>query len=513
MCFKKNAFSYVCWGLMILFVGAIVSYWGMAAAQLFANGNFLVAIGICALFFTVVFLIFQLIGRMLKYTTVLNSQYINSNISLVEELIIISLLLVAFYTVRVYLLSVLTVDTGYFNLAMITETGKLASANVQGSTYYYCMLLHGCFKMFGNHIIVGIWLQITLQAISTVLFYMAVRTLGGKVAAILFLIIASFSSSAIDAGLSYSPQMLYLCLFGLVFYLGTIYLCKVGNALNTVKMWICTVCLGLAIGFVCYVDVTGLVLLLLAICVCTVKCDFYWSRHRYLHFGGILLSAVVMFLLSVLMDALLCGSKFGNILNAWMTVYGKWSLNIELIAKNYSREFMILPIFIALGIFAFWRRKKEEFFTPYIIMTVGMAVLFFAGVTGENMDGNFLLYLLMAALAGISVSELFYTSEMPVMKEDVAEVDTEETLPVIKEEVWTEQKEVVTVMVNEVEKEEEAKDMEKRFERKQEENNKIENPLPIPKKKEKKIMDFAFQPNSFEMMYDIRVSDKDDFDV
>jgi hypothetical protein len=102
---------------------------------------------------------------------------------------------------------------------------------------------------------------------------------------------------------------------------------------------------------------------------------------------------------------------------------------------------------------------------------------------------------------------------MPVMKEDIAEVDTEETLPVIKEEVWTEQKEVVTVMVNEVEKEEEAKDMEKRFKRKQEENNKIENPLPIPKKKEKKIMDFAFQPNSFEMMYDIRVSDKDDFDV
>lgn len=521
MCFKKNAFSYFCWGLMILMVGAIVSYWGMLASQLFAKGNFLVAVGCCALFFGAVYLIYLLVGVVLKYTTVVNSHYINNNTSVIEELIIVSLLMVAFLTVRVYLLSILTVDTAYYNAVQVAGDGKLSTLFVQGSTYYYCTLLHSCFKLFGNHIVIGVWLQIILQVISVLLFYMAIRTLGGKVAAILYLTVVCFSSTSIDAGLEYSPQMLYLCLFGLVFYLCTIYLSKVGESLNSVKMWICTVCLGLAIGFVCYVDVTGIVLLLLMICLCTVKCDWFWARYRYLHMGGIFLAAVAMFLLTIFADAMLCGAKFGNVLNAWFAVYSDFSVNIGDIVKKYSREFIILPTFIALGIFSFWRRKKEQYFAPFIIMVTGMSLLYFLGVPGQNMDGNYLLYLLMTALAGISVSELFYGPELLVVKansEEAEVVEVTEAKPEIEkivenEEFKTASREEAPVTAEVVEKEMEETEMEKRFERKQEETNKIENPLPIPKKKEKKIMDYAFQPESFEMMYDIRVSEKDDFDV
>ncbi len=521
MCFKKNAFSYFCWGLMILLVGAIVSCWGMIAAQLFAKGNFLVAVGCCALFFGAVFLIYLLVGVVLKYTTVVNSHYINSNTSVVEELIMVSLLIVAFFTIRVYLLSILSVDTAYYDALQITGDGKVSTLFVQGSTYYYCSLLHSCFKLFGNHLVVGVWLQIILQVISTLLFYMAVRMLGGKVAAILFLIVVCLSSTAIDAGLEYSPQMLYLCLFGLVFYLCTIYLNRVGEALNSLKTWIYTVCLGLAIGFVCYVDVTGVILLLLMLCLCTVKCDWFWAKYRYLHMGGIVLAAVVMFFLTILTDAMVCGAKFGNVLNAWFTVYSDLAVNMGDIAKNNSREFIVLPTLIALGIFSFWRRKQEQYFAPFIIMAAGMALLYFTGVPGQNMDGNYLFYLLMTALAGISVSELFYGHELLVAKTEaeeyeaveVMEVHTEMGKIVENEEAKAASGEEATVTVEVVEKEEGATEMEKRFGRKQEENNKIENPLPIPKKKEKKIMDYAFQPESFEMMYDIRVSEKDDFDV
>lgn len=527
MCFKKNAFSYFCWGLMILLVGAIVSYWGMLASQLFAKGNFLVAVGCCALFLGAVYLIYLLVGVVLKYTTVVNSHYINSNTSVVEEMIIVSLLMVAFLTVRVYLLSILTVDTAYYNAVQVAGDGELSTLFVQGSTYYYCTLLHSCFKLFGNHIVIGVWLQIILQVISVLLFYMAVRTLGGKVAAILFLIVVCFSSTSIDAGLEYSPQMLYLCLFGLVFYLCTLYLSKVGESLNSVKTWIYTVCLGLAIGFVCYVDVTGILLLLLMVCLCSVKCDWFWEKYRYLHMGGIFLAAVVMFFLAIFTDALLSGAKFGNVLNAWFTIYSDFSVNIGDIAQKYSREFIILPTFIALGIFSFWRRKKEQSMAPFIIMVAGMSMLYFAGVPGQNMDGNYLLYLLMTALAGISVSELFYGQEISVMKPQTLSEEIEDLEDVVikqpKSEVQdTESKNAKFVTVSQeknsvnvdvVEEQKEESEMEKRFGRKQEETNKIENPLPIPKKKEKKIMDYAFQPESFEMMYDIRVSEKDDFDV
>lgn len=508
MCFKKNAFSYFCWGLMILLVGAIAAYWGMVASQLFANGNILLAIGGCALFFALVFAIYLLIGVLLKYTTVLNTQHINNNISVIEELIIVSLLMVAFYTVRTYLLPILTVDTAYFNVAQITEGGNISTRFVQGSTYYYCMLLHFCFKVFGNHLIVGVWLQMILQAICSLLFYLAIRKLGGKVTAILFLIIVSFSSTTIDAGMTYSPQMLYLSLFGLVFYLCTLYLGKIGSALNTVKMWVCTVCLGMCIGFVCYVDVTGVLLLLLMSCICMVHCDRYWTRHRYLHMGALFGSAILMFLLMIFLDACICGSKFSAVLNAWFAVYSDLSVNIGEIAKNYSREFIVLPILIALGIYAFFRRKEEQCYAPFILLVVGMTVLYFTGVPGQNMDGNYLLYLLMTALAGVSVSELFYAPATDMVPNNETVEERQE-----KEEVELPKGEAVSATVKTAEKEKETTDMEKRVERKPEENNKIENPLPIPKKKEKKVMDYAYQPKPFEMMFDIRVSDKDDFDI
>lgn len=527
MCFKKNAFSYVCWGMMILLAAAIVSYWGMVAAQLVFNGNLFVVIAGTAVFFATVYFIYLLTGVIQRYTKVLDSYYINERISAVEEMVVVGILLVFFFAVRIYLLSVMTVDVGYFNIAHITEEGTVATRFAQGSVYYYSMLLHACFKVFGNHLIVGVWLQIILQTISSVLFYMAVRTLGGKVAALFFLIVACFSSTAIDAGLSYSPQMLYLCIFGLVFYLCAIYLQKAGNALNSVKTWIGSVCLGLAIGFVCYVDVTGILLLLLVACICMVKCNVFLSGYRYLHLGAVILSAIIMFFLAVFLDAVLSGAKFGDILNAWLTIYAKLSVNIDAIAKNHSREFIVLPIFISLGIFAFWKRKKEQCFAPFIIMTFGVALLYFLGITDQNMDGSFLLYLLMTALAGISISELFYTPEMSVPKFHTAEDDvdfilnmdenkeTVESMPdtVIQDEEVPDTMEEVPFTVNRVENEKETNDMEKRFGRKKEENNMIENPLPVPKKKEKKVMDFAFQPEPFEMMYDIRVSEKDDFDV
>ena len=41
----------------------------------------------------------------------------------------------------------------------------------------------------------------------------------------------------------------------------------------------------------------------------------------------------------------------------------------------------------------------------------------------------------------------------------------------------------------------------------------IENPLPLPKKHVKKVMDYKFEPEEHLMKYDIEVSDDDDFDL
>jgi hypothetical protein len=41
----------------------------------------------------------------------------------------------------------------------------------------------------------------------------------------------------------------------------------------------------------------------------------------------------------------------------------------------------------------------------------------------------------------------------------------------------------------------------------------LENPLPLPKKHEKRTMEYAFEPKEEQLKYDIIIPDYDDFDV
>ena len=87
-----------------------------------------------------------------------------------------------------------SVDLTYFNLAQVRENGSIPVQFVQGSVYYYCALLHGVFRIFGNHPEVGIYLQIVLQIISSLFLYLGVRKLSGKICAMLVLLFMCFSS-------------------------------------------------------------------------------------------------------------------------------------------------------------------------------------------------------------------------------------------------------------------------------------------------------------------------------
>ncbi len=507
MCLKKNAFSYVCWALMLLFMGAIIAFWSSIASEMWAKGSIFATIGFVLGFFIIAFLVYLLTGILLKHCKTLNTDYLNENTSIVEELIIVCLLMVVFFTVRIYLMSIVTIDTSYFDIAKVTESGDVTIQFVQGSAYYYSMLLHVVFKLFGNHLILGVWLQVILQAAGSLLLYYAVRQLIGRIVALLLLVVLCLSSTAIDAGLTYSPQMLYLCIFALAFCLCTDYLKRSCTNDNSVYKWIYTVIVGFAIGFTCYVDITGVLLFVLLLSICMVDREPGNASLWYLRFMAIIGSAAAMFFAMIFVDSLLSGSTFMRVLHAWWVVYSDVGLHLEALTVEHSREFLLLPIFASLGIFSFWRRKDSQRFATGILLVVGMAVLYFCGVTGQHMDGGYLLFIFMIMLVGISVSELFCISDITVDEADCEEILTEadmhnsgsnstEYLPVI------ETKSEERVENNLLKKEQPQKD-----------DNKIENPLPVPKKKERKAMDYAFQPKMSQMMFDIRVSDKDDFDI
>ena len=501
MSLKKNALSYIIWVIMLLFTGAGVAFLGLVATRLLVGESILAAVGMIAGFFVILFLLYLLTGYLSSQLDL--SRFVNkySQAALFVEGVFIGLCISAGVALRIYLMPYAGEEAAYFEAAKVTAQGSISVQSVQGSVYYYCMLLHGLLRVFGNRWIVGIWLQICLQMIFALFMYFSIRRMTGKLPAILVLLFICLAPVSVSVGITYSPQMLYLCIFGLIFLLLADYMCRSAGSIHSIRMWIYTIVLGVLIGFLTYVDVTGILLLLPLVCIGMVNGTVGRAMVSFLRFVVILLVTAGTFAGMILTDALLSGSAFLRVLNAWYVTYSSINLNLSILTEEKQMELLLLLILVFIGVFSFWRRKKEEVFTPYILLVIGMCALYLTGITVENMNGSYLLYVLLAALAGVAVSELFYRGK----KEKTEKVASEEET--IKKETPE------TVNENDLkEKKMEIIDLEKN-ERTTTDNKKIENPLPVPKKRERKGMDYAFTPKPSEMNYDIRVSDTDDFDI
>ena len=207
-----------------------------------------------------------------------------------------------------------------------------------------------------------------------------------------------------------------------------------------------------------------------------VKRSEYTTVWNYRFVVGMVVAFATLFIV-LFVDSVLSHCSVGNILNAWGILYGNIGFDLEVLVNRLNADFILLVVLSCVGCFSFWRRANTERFTPFILMAIGMGILVFGGITTDNMSGIYLLYILMAMLASVSVTELFCA-------EDMVKVRTEKS----KE--------------TEVVEDDKIKQIE--F---------IENPLPVPKKHVRKTMDYAFIPEESQMKYDIQVSDNDDYDL
>ena len=106
------------------------------------------------------------------------------------------------------------------------------------------------------------------------------------------------------------------------------------------------------------------------------------------------------------------------------------------------------------------------------------------------MDCMGLLVLFYSIMAGIGISESLYRNREPAY-ENIS-------LPV-KEEAEMKQPQ---------------KGIPNGQERKQEDSSRyIENPLPLPKRHERRTLSYGYEPGEDEMYYDLEVPDEDDFDL
>ena len=376
-------------------------------------------------------------------------------------------------------------DIVYFQAAMVAE-GQSIPQVVHGATYIYLQLLHLSLLFLGNKLIAAVGLQVGLQLLAIVLIYVAVRKLSGRVAALVMAAFLLLSPNMLLNAVTLSPQNLFLLFFAIA-------LCIVSSAL-TRKRGLGYLFAGLGIGICTYFDIMGIVLLLFLAGVFNLEYN-KGAVSRYKR-GQLFLtglgSSFFCWIVVMSVDALCSEKKIFNVIAAWWELYKPGFFKLWFVGQEQGELIDILVLFcvLALGVFGFWCRSKSERVTIWVGATLVLVLLQGFQMT-RTMDGSLYLYLFLSALAGIGIGDVFTKACLP--KATCMEKGQEKA---VKEENMNLEK-------NEVEKPKDEEKQEIHF---------LENPLPLPKKHEPKVLDYKLSDIGEDEDFDILVSEDEDFD-
>lgn len=562
MSYKKNAVSYGIWALYLTVVGVVLSFLGMAVGGQ-SSGIPYMALILLALAFGTLALVYFLAKKIIDSVKV---KKMAAGKAVLVEGILVAVFLLAGIALRILLIGGAGEEAAYYEVAKVTESGMQAQL-VQGSIYYYLCLLNGLFRLVGNKWMAGIVLQIVLQMLGIGISYFAVRRLSGRGPALVALLFLTIAPGSVRDGMTYSPKMLYFCMYALILLIIAGYMYRTTRSGGRVLTWILAVLCGALVAFAGYTDIVGFTLAIPLFGLPTLKRE---ERGTVLWVAQLFLSLITLagsFCLLTWVDGAVSGSDFRRVLGAWGETYRLKGADYNFIFREAGYETILMLVLIALGIFTFMRRKNEEMFSPWVMMLMSVTLMRVLGIVTPNMNGSYQMYFAMAGLAGVSLSELFVQGGgVPDVPEMVVEdLDEEPAEPVVSRpsqqpaRVWPPEPAVsasaaeAAAVIAETEKDRQpGKNVQRRSvkkqrrqaetdvpvwetlpqepaadrktpevredmsEKKQEDGQKqvqfIENPLPLPKKHVKKVMDYPIQPDASMMHYDVEVDPGDNFD-
>ncbi len=405
---------------------------------------------------------------------------------------------------RIYFLQSGSEEAAYF------ETAKVGNGVItpiaHGAQYIYVLLLRGIFFLVGNHFAAGIMLQIFLQMAGAVVLYFAVRSLVGKTASLAMLFGMMFLPEMMKQGLTLSPKMLYLLLYGSVLLMiGCFIRRQEKQTVFPWYSWINAFVIGGCIGFLTYLDVSGITLFIPLVCSLFLHHDEKTAEESHRAKYGIVLQRltalagfVLLCLFCFVLDAIQNKTSPGLVFETWCTLFSYKGFSISSLFSALSGQrtmltdiMLVLTAFLLLaGIPAFFVKRREEMQLPWFVLVFSVGILQAGNFYARGMGCEYLLWVWVLVLMGAGLQSL-------VRQKDAADR---------KEVPVSPQKEALTETVEHT--------VEKPLEKPQEKKiNYIENPLPLPKKHEKRTMGYQKRVGTRQMKYDIEVSDEDDFDI
>lgn len=462
---------------------------------------------------------------------------------------------------------------GYFEAAKVVE-GHQVPQVVHGASYLYLHLLHLLFRFLGNKAVLGVWLQILLQLVEAMLLYVAVRKLAGRLPGLVALGLLMCSDHWARGVRELSPEGLFFCLFFLGLILTTAWM---GERTRMPGVFLAGAWTGLAgyldiSGFL--LGVMAIAVLWARKEELSGEKDGSFrekeeasrekgrlsgekeeaSREKDGPFGEkeevstensqrrwkkraaagafYLAGSVLGFAGFLVADALLCGKTVRSVLGAWGTLYSPegYALPATNGEPGVPPDILVMVGLMGLGIFSFWCDRKKERMGMWILAACLSVAASSFGVFTPEMPGYGMLYQLCCVLAGVSLGACFSRSPVRAALAQGGESQSGKRAGKLAEnldrETGVEEKQ--TGAMEEGNRTESKKTEENGMGSGTEEKRAgdtgpegedkpkvkfIENPLPLPKKHERRVMDYARQVSVGEEEYDLSVQDGDDFDL
>lgn len=345
---------------------------------------------------------------------------------------------------RIYFIGRGTEHAAYFETAMVN--GSPVTTLAHGAQYFYVLLLRGLFLLTGNHFMAGIILQICLQMFAAIIWYLAIKRLSGRTAALVLFGGLMLIPASIWEGLLYSPKMLYMLLCGIVLLMiGR--MCRRQFRKEPFKWhaWLQTALTGVGIGVLVYLDVSGVLFLIpvLFLPLLNGEVSEEDTPANGKRLGRALLQLLLVaflafgtFVLLLYMDALQNGAGIREVFSIWGILFAGKEVSVVpaiLKAGTLLEAWILVAVafFMLIGVLAFFIRRKEEVQMPWLFFAAMAAALYAGGFCAESMDCEYMLLTAALLLAGTGLQAAFCKTTNAEGQEDGAELqdgeaDTEE---------------------------------------------------------------------------------------
>lgn len=502
MTYKKTKLSYFLWFIYTCVTGVMLADYTMLLWKKQINSAIhMYMIGFVFLFFALVAGLFFLLKKV--FAKALENNGIHEHTALMWEIFAVLGAFAIGILYRLYLCmqngAGAIVETDFYQMAIVRE-GRCVEPLVHGASYLYVQFLSIVFSFLGNKVMAAVWVQILVQMLTILLSYFVIKKMLGRISACVVMLMLAISVVYAGQILALTPETLFFMLYIIgLFITGSYVKAYCLDKLSDFGKVFGAVFTGIIIGTLTYLDAVSLTLFIILAGLIT---GVHITRRKAVSVLSFLVSAATCVLTvagAFLLDSYASGDSIEVICNAWVKLYTGQPWLDTVVYNNYSMtEYIVQVILAALLILSFWNHREVQNSTPWMCLMLILAPMPLSGVSVLKYQVFYVF--IWSVLAGLGLQqslglEWSDNRDENVESEELVTAGTGNRIENVVEETPTEH----------IAENHDVKDDEKpRF---------IENPLPLPKKHEKKELDYQYYVPEHKMKYDIEVAENDDFEI